>query len=121
MVLAKSFRRILRSESRLPSQVLQTIRLEVRLRASMFDAPLADSDYNRQFMDRWGLNARFQVPQMITCYWLKPSPGFVMINTDGSLNDGAAGFGAIIRIEEGDALTAVAGSSVPKTITYHEL
>ncbi|OVA01778.1 Ribonuclease H domain [Macleaya cordata] len=72
-------------------------------------------------MDRWGLNARFQVPQMITCYWLKPSPGFMMINTDGSLNDGATGFGAIIRDEEGDALTAVVGSSVPKTITYHEL
>ncbi|OVA17092.1 hypothetical protein BVC80_9047g51 [Macleaya cordata] len=44
-----------------------------------------------------------------------------MINTDGSLNCDVAGFGAIIRYEEGNGLAAATGSSPPKMIILHEL
>lgn len=43
------------------------------------------------------------------------------VNTDGSLSDDGAGFGAIIRDEHGTALSAVEGSSGPSSITLHEL
>ncbi|OVA14100.1 Ribonuclease H domain [Macleaya cordata] len=118
---AERNRRVFRSESRTPSQVLQGIRSDVRLRASGFEKSLSDTDYNRQFMARWGLDACFSVPQLINCYWKKPFSGFVMINTDGSLNGDVAGFGAIIRDEEGNVLAAATGSSPPKTIILHEL
>ncbi|OVA18802.1 Ribonuclease H domain [Macleaya cordata] len=114
-------RRIFRSETRPPFQVLSIIRLEVRLKASMFNKSVVDTDYNRQFIDKWCLDAQFVVPRFISCYWLKPSNRCVMLNTDGSLCDDFAGFGAIIRNEDGEVQAAAAGSSSPISVAVHEL
>ncbi|OVA12627.1 Ribonuclease H domain [Macleaya cordata] len=45
-----------------------------------------------------------------------------MINTDGSLSDTSAGYGAIIRDSNSDAIAAAAaGSTTPISITVYEL
>ncbi|XP_026410367.1 uncharacterized protein LOC113305560 [Papaver somniferum] len=53
--------------------------------------------------------------------WQKPGEGEVAINTDGSLCEDGAGYGSIIRNEHGTPLSAVTGSSIPSSITLHEL
>ncbi|OVA07507.1 Ribonuclease H domain [Macleaya cordata] len=45
----------------------------------------------------------------------------VMINTDGSLDPSGAGYGAILKKCNGDVISAVTGSSNPKTSTVHKL
>ncbi|RZC74382.1 hypothetical protein C5167_049862 [Papaver somniferum] len=52
--------------------------------------------------------------------WIKPEPEEVAVNTDGSLCDEGARFGAIIRIELGTTQGVVTGSSAPVSITLHE-
>ncbi|XP_026450576.1 uncharacterized protein LOC113350658 [Papaver somniferum] len=69
----------------------------------------------------WNCDTRFITTSQVECTWMKPVTGEVAINTDGSLSDNAAGFGAIIRDEVGTPLDVVTGSSEPLTITHHEL
>ncbi|OVA01154.1 Ribonuclease H domain [Macleaya cordata] len=87
----------------------------------MIDKAIPDTDINRQFMLRWSLDSIFMTPQPIVCQWMKPSQGSVIVNIHGSLLDNVAGFGVIIRDDEGKVLAVDAGSLKPKSITVHEL
>ncbi|OVA20171.1 Ribonuclease H domain [Macleaya cordata] len=101
--------------------VINKIFEDIRLKLASHDLTLEDNDRNRQFSARWGLITEFNHTRRISCTWEKPPEGTVMINTDGSLNQTGAGFGAIIRNTEGEVLAAAAGTVSPSTITCHEL
>ncbi|KAF6168929.1 hypothetical protein GIB67_038426 [Kingdonia uniflora] len=89
--------------------------LETRVRCSKVE----DSARNRHFNDEWDLE--WTLLQPTQCKWLIPQPGFVMVNTDGALNNVRGGIGAVVREEKGIVLRACAEYTHKSSITVHEL
>ncbi|XP_026459646.1 uncharacterized protein LOC113360345 [Papaver somniferum] len=56
-----------------------------------------------------------------TSFLHAPTGYDVMINTDGSMTDNGAGFGAIIKDSLGDQLIAATGGSHPISVSAHEM
>ncbi|XP_026436021.1 uncharacterized protein LOC113333864 [Papaver somniferum] len=82
---------------------------EVWLKLSAHHLKDADSAANMVFMERWRVNCEFILKQPILCAWVAPTGYDVMINTDGSMSEAGAGFGAIIRDSLGNHLIAAIG------------
>ncbi|OVA20910.1 Ribonuclease H domain [Macleaya cordata] len=120
-IWAERNRRVFNSKSLASELVLRMIITDVRMKLSAQVIKTPDSDRSRQLFHKWGIHATFTLECPIFCTWKKPPEGTVMINMDGSLSDTSAGYGAIIRNSNGDAITAAAGSTTPISITVHEL
>lgn len=114
-------RRIFTQKSLSPEMLFQLICDDVRIKLSSVDSVMTDTNEHRWLATQWSLMPKFIIPKQIYTSWSKPGIGEVAVNTDGSLSDNGAGFGAIIRDELGNPSSAVAGSSTPGSITLHEL
>lgn len=94
---------------------------EVWLKMSAQNLKTEDNAANREFIERWRFDCTFIVKSPIPCKWLAPKGYDVMINTDGSMNEDSAGFGAILRDTLGDPSAASYGGSPPTSVIKHEL
>ena len=103
------------------NSVLHMILQEVRVKVKFLDVVVDDTDRNQQLVSSLRLDVRVQHRLIRHCSWTRPDPNWALLNTDGSLQQNSAGYGAIIRDHRGEVLAAAAGSDDPSTITQHEL
>ncbi|XP_026396660.1 uncharacterized protein LOC113291328 [Papaver somniferum] len=94
---------------------------DVRLRMASCKASMPDCNESRDLAARMRCTVEFYLPTQKDIIWQKPETGEVAINSDGSLCDEGAGYGATIRDEHDTPLGVVTGSTVPSSITVHEL
>src|SRR5947208_1594309 len=72
-----------------------------------------------EFVEKWNLGIQLTMPVVKGYRWSPPPPGCIL--SDGSLYSESAGYGAILRDSDGDAIALGAGSSSMVSILHHEL
>ncbi|KAF5185001.1 hypothetical protein FRX31_025414 [Thalictrum thalictroides] len=60
-----------------------------------------DIGTNKGLIDRLGLSVPFKKKNVHHCIWEKPGPGWLKLDCDGALNDQGAGYGGLVRNEDG--------------------
>ncbi|RZC47008.1 hypothetical protein C5167_039973 [Papaver somniferum] len=99
----------------------QRIVAEVRLRMASINITMEDNNENRALSASWRGSTVFTSTNQLALAWPKPDNGEVAVNTDGSSREDGAGFGAILRDENGSPIGAVKGGSTLIAITLHEM
>lgn len=113
--------RVFRTQSNSIEQVSMIIVQDIRLKMTAKIHKEVENHNVRWFMERWKVDCQFIRVDLIYCTWLAPSIDEVMMNSDGSLRDESGGFGAILRISNGDVLDAACGGYFPNSVMAHEL
>ena len=75
------------------SQLYHLILRDVRERVGFLRLEIDDNDRNRQVIQNIRLDVGLKIPQAKQCSWVPPDTGWVMVNTDGSLQAMSAGIG----------------------------
>lgn len=82
---------------------------------------MEDTNENKELSSSWRGSADFTLTNQIALTWPKPGNGEMAVNTDGSYREDKAGFGFILRDENGSIVGAMKGGSARISITFHEL
>ncbi|KAF9602414.1 hypothetical protein IFM89_027543 [Coptis chinensis] len=75
----------------------------------------------RVMLDRLGIQMHFNNKVAKQVMWKKPPPNIIMLNTDGTLQAGLAGYGGLFRDAEGRVLLIYKGGSRKRSILLLEL
>lgn len=113
--------RIFAATSNSSLQVSLLITQDIQLKLSAHIRFCSDIPANRYFMKNWNIYCIFTPKIWKPCWWIGPDEDEIMINSDGSLTENSAGFGALLRTRSGEVVDCAYGGSQPILVAAHEL
>lgn len=120
-------RRLYEQKFSIATELGYRIYMEIRIKFSVGTWKAADTEQNRNLMQRWNLDFQLSNSLPRQCSWTKPPLGWHKINTDGSfrstgdIHAAKGGYGAILRDDTGDAIAACSGDCRGHSVIKHEL
>ncbi|PIA60058.1 hypothetical protein AQUCO_00400735v1 [Aquilegia coerulea] len=106
-----------KTEEQLTSELKEDVLLNLQSKVKK----LKDLRENRTIVAKIGLKVEFETVQPISCSWIPPKQGFVKLNTDGSLKKTRAGYGGLLRSNEGRVIECFTAQCKCKSVLELEL
>lgn len=107
--------------SRPKEKIIYDITFEVGSKARSLKKADGDSRLLQHIIDGWGLDMTIVESDQLNFSWPLPPSSFWVLSCDGSLKTNRAGYGGLIRDNNGMALIGYAGTSTTMHVLWLEL